>query len=102
MMDKRSNFNTPKAPRMNPAFPQAVLANQFIFLSGMPGLEPSTGQVVSASFEDQARQAFTNIQTVLEAAGSNLSKVVKTTIFMVAGNDFGILNQVYADFFPRE
>ena len=101
MVDRR-NFNTEKAPRMNPAFPQAVIANKLIFLSGMPGLNPTTGQVVSPSFEDQARQAFANIQTVLQEAGSDMGKVVKTTIFMVAGNDFGILNQVYADFFPAQ
>jgi 2-iminobutanoate/2-iminopropanoate deaminase len=102
MMVDRRNFNTQKAPRMNPAFPQAVIAGNLIFLSGMPGLNPTTGQVVSPSFEDQARQAFTNVQTVLQEAGSNMGKVVKTTIFMVAGNDFSILNQVYAEFFPTQ
>ena len=101
-MDERRNFNTEKAPRMNAAFPQAVIANNFIFLSGMPGLDPVSGQVVSTSFEDQTRQAFANIKTVLEEAGSNMSKVVKTTIFMVSGNDFSVINKVYPDFFPTE
>ena len=99
-MAERSNFNTSKAPRMNEAFPQAVIAGNFIFLSGMPGLDPATGQVVSTSFEEQARQAFANIKTVLEEAGSNMNKVVKTTIFMVAGNDFSIVNKVYTAVFP--
>ena len=99
-MEDRKNFNTEKAPRMNIAFPQAVIANDLIFLSGMPGLNPVSGQVVSSSFEDQTRQAFLNIKTVLEEAGSNMSKVIKTTIFMVAGNDFGIINKVYTEFFP--
>jgi len=87
---------------MNEIFPQGVIANGLIFLSGMPGLDPLSGQVVSSSFEEQARQAFANIRTVLEDAGSSMDKVIKTTIFMVAGNDFGIVNQVYADFFPTE
>ena len=99
-MDERRNFNTEKAPRMNMAFPQAVIANDLIFLSGMPGLDLISGQVVSTSFEDQTRQAFLNIKTVLEEAGSNMGRVVKTTIFMVAGNDFGIVNKVYLEFFP--
>ncbi|MGC4022178.1 MAG: Rid family detoxifying hydrolase [Cyclobacteriaceae bacterium] len=96
----KKTFNTPKAPRMSDVFPQAVVTSNFIFLSGTPGLDLSTGKVVSDSFEDQARQAFTNIKTILEEAGSSLSKVVKTTVFMVAGNDFAVLNKVYAEFFP--
>ena len=97
---QRRNFNTPKAARMSQAFPQAVITDQFIFLSGMPGLDPVTGVVVSDTFEDQARQAFRNIKTVLEEAGSDLSKIVKTTVFMVTGNDFSQLNKVYQEFFP--
>jgi 2-iminobutanoate/2-iminopropanoate deaminase len=87
---------------MNEVFPQAVIAGNFIFLSGMPGLDPVSGQVVSSSFEEQTRQAFVNIKTVLEEAGSNMNKIVKTTIFMVSGNDFAIVNKVYAEFFPTE
>ena len=95
------NFNTSKVARMSQAFPQAVITDQFIFLSGMPGLDPITGVVVSDNFEDQARQAFRNTKTVLEEAGSDLSKIVKTTVFMVNGNDFAVLNKVYQEFFPN-
>ena len=86
---------------MSDAFPQAVIANDLIFISGTPGLDPATGQVISAEFEQQVRQSFTNIKTFLEDAGSDISKVVKTTIFMVAGNDFGVINKVYKEFFPE-
>ena len=96
---EKKNFNTDKAPRMSQAFPQAVIADKFIFLSGTPGFDILTGQVVSDNFEDQARQSFQNIKNILEAAGSDMSKVVKTTVFMVAGNDFAILNKVYTEFF---
>ncbi|GAB4015599.1 hypothetical protein EXU85_29175 [Spirosoma sp. KCTC 42546] len=99
-MEEQISFNTTNAPRMNPVFPQAVIAGNFIFLSGTPGLSLESGQVVSDRFEDQTRQAFLNIKQILEDAGSSLSKVVKTTVFMVTGNDFGILNKVYAEFFP--
>ena len=68
-------------------------------MSGTPGLDINTGQVISDNFEDQARQSFQNIKHILEAAGSDMSKVIKTTVFMVTGNDFAILNKVYTEFF---
>ena len=98
-MAEKKTFNTTKAPRMSQVFPQAVIADKFIFLSGTQGLDILTGQVVSNNFEDQARQCFQNIKIILEDAGSDLSKVVKTTIFMVAGNDFNVINKVYGKFF---
>jgi 2-iminobutanoate/2-iminopropanoate deaminase len=97
----RKNFNTSKVTRMTDAYPQAVITDNFIFLSGMPGLDPVTGKVNSENFEDQARQCFLNIKTVLEEAGSNMAKIVKTTIFMVAGNDFSAINKIYGEFFPE-
>lgn len=96
---EKINFNTDKAPRMSQVFPQAVIANNFIFLSGTPGLDKLSAQVVSENFEDQTRQCFQNIKIILEEAGSDLNKVVKTTVFMVAGNDFAVLNKVYSEFF---
>ena len=86
---------------MSEAFPQAVITDNYIFLSGMPGLDPITGKVTSDHFEDQARQCFINIKTVLEEAGSDMTKIVKTTIFMVTGNDFSIMNKIYSEFFPN-
>lgn len=99
-MSTRTNFNTPKVARMGVAFPQAVITDNLIYLSGMPGLELASGKV-NDDFEAQVRQCFLNIKTVLEEAGSSLQKVVKTTVFMVYGNDFGILNHVYQEFFPE-
>jgi 2-iminobutanoate/2-iminopropanoate deaminase len=99
-MGENKNFNTSKAPRMSQVFPQAVIAEKFIFLSGTPGLDLNSGLVVSDDFEEQARQCFLNIKIILEEAGSSLNKVIKTTVFMVTGNDFSILNKVYSEFFP--
>jgi 2-iminobutanoate/2-iminopropanoate deaminase len=82
------------------AFPQAVIAGNFIFVSGTPGIDAS-GKVASDNFEDQTRQCFQNIKIILEEGGSSLSKIVKTTIFMVAGNDFSVINKVYGEFFPE-
>ncbi|GAB3772590.1 RidA family protein [Spirosoma horti] len=100
-MADKTNFNTTKVARMSQAFPQAVIADKLIFLSGMPGLDPATGLIVSDDFEDQTRQCFLNIKTVLNEAGSSLEKIIKTTVFMVAGNDFSIINKVYQEFFPE-
>lgn len=97
------NFNTTQVPRTNMAFPQAVIAGNFIFLSGTWGLDPETGKLISDSFEEQAMQTFRNIETILQEAGSSLQKVVKTTIFMVSGSDadFSVINKVYSHFFPE-
>jgi len=100
-MPTRNNFNTSKVARMTAVYPQAVITDQYLFLSGMPGIDPISGKVNSDDFEDQARQSFLNIKTILEEAGSNMSKIVKTTIFMVTGNDFGIVNKIYTEFFPE-
>ncbi len=100
-MVDRKNFNTTRAPRMSEFFPQSVIAGDFIFLSGTPGITLKSGKIISDDFEEQTRQCFVNIKTILEEAGSNMSKVIKTTIFMVAGNDFSIVNKVYSEFFPE-
>ena len=100
-MSNRKNFNSATVPRMNTFIPQAVINDNLIFLSGMAGLDPATGKLISDDFEEQTRQCFLNIQIILEETGSNLSNILKTTIFMVAGNDFGTINKVYGEFFPN-
>lgn len=100
-MGENKNFNTSKAPRMSQVFPQAVIADKFIFLSGTPGFDLSSGQVISDDFEEQTRQCFLNVKIILEEAGSSLKKIIKTTVFMVTGNDFSVLNKVYGEIFPE-
>jgi 2-iminobutanoate/2-iminopropanoate deaminase len=97
---QRRNFNSDSVARMSMVFPQAVVTDHLIFLSGMAGIDPISGTITTTDFEEQARQAFKNIAAVLEEAGSSLSKIVKTTIFMVAGNDFALINKVYSEVFP--
>ena len=100
-MATKINFSTSKVARTTEVFPQAVITDHYIFISGMPGIDPVSGKVISEKFEEQARQCFLNIKTVLEEAGSNMSKIVKTTIFMVTGNDFSVVNKIYSEFFPE-
>jgi 2-iminobutanoate/2-iminopropanoate deaminase len=99
-METRKNFNTSKVPRMTEVFPQAVIADKFVFISGAAGFNPATGKL-NENFEEQALQSFQNIKTILEELGSSMEKVVKTTVFMVSGNDFGILNKVYGEVFQN-
>ncbi len=99
-MTTRKNFNTSKVPRMTEVFPQAVIADNFIFISGTVGFNPGT-EKLSESFEEQAMQSFMNVKTILEELGSSMDKIAKTTVFMVSGNDFSILNKVYGEVFPQ-
>ncbi len=99
-MTERKYFSTSKVPRMTEVFPQAVIAGNFIFISGTTGFDTSTGKL-SDSFEEQAMQSFENIKIILEELGSSMDKIVKTTVFMVSGNDFSILNKVYGEVFPE-
>ena len=95
-------FYTPNAPRPNAFVPQAVIAGNLIFVSGTVGTDPLTGKLISDSYEEQAWQAFRNLKTIVEEAGSSIEKVVKTTVFMVSGADpdFSVINIVYSHFFP--
>jgi len=97
------SFNATGVPRLNTYIPQAAIAAGLIFVSGTAGVDPQTGKLVSDSFEEQARQALSNIKTILEEAGSSINKVVKTTIWMVSDADptFAAINKVYAEFFPE-
>jgi 2-iminobutanoate/2-iminopropanoate deaminase len=101
-MSQKISFNTAKIPRSNMVIPQAVIAAGLIYVSGTAGVDPLSGKLISDSFEEQAYQAFSNIKTILEEAGSNMGKVVKATIWMVTGQDpgFAVINKVYSEFFP--
>ena len=92
-------ISTEKAPQALGPYSQAIRANGFIFCSGQIPIDPAAGTVVATTAEEQARQAITNLRNVLEAAGSGLDKVVKTTVFLGDMNDFAAVNGVYAELF---
>lgn len=77
----------------------AVEADGLIFLSGQLPVNPSTGEIITA-IEPAARQILSNLQTVLEENGLSLNHIVKTTIFLKNMNDFAVVNEIYAGFFP--
>jgi 2-iminobutanoate/2-iminopropanoate deaminase len=78
------------------------VAGGFVYASGQIPIDPATGQFVEGGVREQTAQVLRNLSKVLEAAGSDLSRVVKTTVFLADMNDFAAMNETYAEFFPRE
>jgi len=90
---------SPAAPPAVGPYAQALVAGGFVFCSGQLGLDPATGQFAAADTAGQARQALQNLAAVLDAAGSGLRMVVKTTVFLADLNDFAAMNAVYEQAF---
>ena len=91
--------STEKAPKALGPYSQALRAGGFIWCSGQIPINPATNSIEATTIEDQTRQSITNLKNVLEAAGSSLANVVKTTVFIKDMNDFAALNGVYAEMF---
>lgn len=96
----RETIATDKAPAAVGPYSQAIRVGEFVFTAGQIPLDPATGQMVAGGIEAQARQALTNLGAVLEAAGTSLANVVKTTVFLADIGEFKAMNGVYAEFFP--
>jgi 2-iminobutanoate/2-iminopropanoate deaminase len=92
-------IKTENAPNAIGPYAQAIHAGGFIFCSGQIPLDPRTGQFVPGGIQEQTEQVLRNLMAVLEAAGSGLDRVVKTTVFLSDLNDFGAMNEVYGRFF---
>jgi 2-iminobutanoate/2-iminopropanoate deaminase len=81
-------------------YSQAVRVNGFLFVSGQIALDPKTGEMTGKDMREQTERVLENVKGIIEAAGSNLHHVVKTTVFLKDMNDFAAMNEVYARFFP--
>lgn len=92
-------ISTPKAPAAIGPYSQAVLVNGMLFTSGVIPIDPETNTLVEGDVTVQARQAIGNLKNLIEASGSSMDKVVKTTVFIKDMNDFGKINDIYKDFF---
>lgn len=90
---------TDKAPAAIGPYSQAVEVNGLVYTSGVIPVDPATGNIPEGSVA-QAEQAFTNMKNLVEAAGSSMDKVIKTTVFIKEMNDFAAINEVYAKYFP--
>lgn len=82
-------------------YSQAIEANGFVFASGQLPIDPSTGKFPEGGIKEQTRQSILNAQAVLKAAGLDLSKVIKTTVYLSDMANFGAMNEVYAQFFTE-
>jgi 2-iminobutanoate/2-iminopropanoate deaminase len=92
---------TEKVKAIGP-YSAGVKAGHFVFSSGQIGLDQSTGAIVEGGIEAETRQVLTNLSNVLQAAGSSLERVVKTTVFLKDMNDFARMNAIYAEYFKNE
>lgn len=95
----RNVVTSGNAPKAIGPYSVAIQTDGFVFCSGQLGLDPASGELVSAEVEAQTRQALANLKNVLEAAGSGLENVVKTTVFLKDMADFPKMNAVYGEFF---
>lgn len=95
-------ISTPKAPAAIGPYSQAVLVNGMLFTSGVIPIDPETNTLVEGDVTVQARQAIGNLKNLIEASGSSMDKVVKTTVFIKDMNDFGKINDIYKDFFTND
>ena len=94
----RDIIHTDQAPAAIGPYSQAVRAGQLVFTAGQLGIDPTTGKLVEG-VEAQTHQAMRNLQAILQAAGTDLAYVVKTTIFVADLNDFATINTVYGSYF---
>ena len=92
---------TDRAPRAIGPYSQAVRAGSVIFASGQIPIDPATGEFVAGGVAEQTEQVMRNLSAVLEAAGSSLNQIVKTTVFLADLNDFTAMNEVYGRFFAE-
>lgn len=95
-------ISTGRAPAAVGPYSQAVVDGDRVYLSGQIPLDPATGQLVSGDIDAQTRRVLDNIRAVLEAAGSGLDKVCKSTVFVTDLRDFAVINQAYASYFPSD
>jgi 2-iminobutanoate/2-iminopropanoate deaminase len=95
----REIISTKDAPKAIGPYSQAVKANGFIFVSGQIAIDPSTQQVIAGDLAAQTDRVLRNLSEILEAAGSGLGKVVRTTVFLKNMGEFAAMNEVYAKYF---
>ena len=94
-------ISTENAPQAIGPYSQAVKAGNLMFVSGQIPLDPKTGDLVSESIEDQAKQVLDNVKSICEAAGSSLDDIVKISIFLTDLSNFAVVNDVMKEYFSE-
>ena len=95
-------IKTNDAPQAIGPYSQAIKANGFVFISGQIAIDPATGELVEGDVGKQADRVLQNLRAILQAAGSSMEQVVRTTVFLKNISDFAAMNQVYATFFTTQ
>jgi len=99
---QRTTVATQKAPGAIGPYSQAIKTDTMVFVSGQLAIDPASGELVTGDIQQETRQALTNLQAILEAAGSSLAQVVKTTVYIADMDQFGDINAAYAEFFKTD
>jgi 2-iminobutanoate/2-iminopropanoate deaminase len=94
-------YTSEKAPKAIGPYSPAVEGAGLVFIAGQVGIDPATGSLVEGGLEAETRQALTNLKHLLEAAGTNIENVTKTTVFLGDINDFARMNEIYGEFFKN-
>jgi len=94
--------NTGSAPAAVGPYSQAVRAGDFLFISGQLGIDPEEGKLVGGGIENQTKMALKNIEAILDAAGSSMDALVKTTVYLKSIRDFSRMNDIYKGFFSAD
>jgi 2-iminobutanoate/2-iminopropanoate deaminase len=95
----REVISTPNAPQAIGPYSQAIKANGFVFVSGQVAIDPATQQVIPGDVAAQSDRVLKNLTAILQAAGSGLENVVRSTVFLKNMGDFAAMNQVYGKYF---
>src|SRR2546421_12206089 len=101
MASMKEIIATEDAPAAIGPYSQAVRAGNFVFASGQIPIDPKTGEFVAGGVAEQTEQVMRNLAAVLQAAGSGLDRIIKTTVFLADMNDFAAMNEVYGRFFKE-
>ena len=94
-------IHTEQAPAAIGPYSQGIQAGNTIYVSGQIPIDPETGEFAGPDIASQTRQSLTNIKNILAAAGTDMSRVVKTTVLLADITEFGAMNEVYAEFFQE-
>jgi 2-iminobutanoate/2-iminopropanoate deaminase len=97
----KSVIATEKAPAAIGPYSQGIRIRGLVFTSGQIAIDPANSEVVSDKIEEQTRQVFENLKAVLEAGGSSLHQIIKTTVYLKEMSDFQAMNKVYAEYFTE-
>ena len=95
---KNQIINTSKAPQPIGAYNQAIISNGFVFTAGQVPIDPDTGNLIEGNFKERVRRVLMNLKSILEEAGTNLSNVVKFTVFLTDISNYTEVNEVFNEF----